>query len=131
MIPEIGNFALIVALFLSLIQGAVPIFGAARNNPVMMGTARTLAAGQFTIVTVAIGCLFYSFIGNDFSVMYVAEHSNSQLPIQYRIAALWGGHEGSLLLWTFILTVWTVAVASFSRHLPQEMVAVLAENLRR
>ena len=123
MIPEIGNFALIVALFLSLIQGAVPIFGAARNNSVMMGTARTLAAGQFAIVTVAIGCLFYSFIGNDFSVMYVAEHSNSQLPIQYRIAALWGGHEGSLLLWTFILTVWTVAVASFSRHLPQEMVA--------
>jgi cytochrome c-type biogenesis protein CcmF len=62
-------------------------------------------------------------VGNDFSVMYVAEHSNSQLPIQYRIAAIWGGHEGSLLLWTLILTVWTVAVASFSRHLPQEMVA--------
>jgi cytochrome c-type biogenesis protein CcmF len=123
MIPEIGNFALIVALFLSLIQGAVPIIGAARNNLVMMGTARTLAAGQFVIVTVAIGCLVYSFIGNDFSVLYVAEHSNSQLPIQYRVAALWGGHEGSLLLWTFILTVWTIAVASFSRHLPQEMVA--------
>ncbi len=123
MIPEIGNFALIVALFLSLIQGAVPIIGAARNNLVMMGTARTLAAGQFVIVTVAIACLVYSFIGNDFSVLYVAEHSNSQLPIQYRVAALWGGHEGSLLLWTFILTVWTIAVASFSRHLPQEMVA--------
>ncbi|OIR09471.1 cytochrome c-type biogenesis protein CcmF [mine drainage metagenome] len=123
MIPEIGNFALIVALFLSLIQGAMPIIGAARNNPVMMGTARTLAFGQFVIVTVAIGCLVYSFVVNDFSVLYVAEHSNSQLPIQYRVAALWGGHEGSLLLWTFILTVWTVSVATFSRHLPQEMVA--------
>lgn len=123
MIPEIGNFALIVALFLSILQGALPIIGAARNNLVMMGTARTLAVGQFVIVTLAIGCLFYSFVNNDFSVLYVAEHSNSQLPIQYRVAALWGGHEGSLLLWTFILTVWTISVATFSRHLPQEMVA--------
>jgi cytochrome c-type biogenesis protein CcmF len=123
MIPEIGNFALIVALFLSLVQGAMPIIGAARNNPVMMGTARTLAFGQFVIVSVAIGCLVYSFVNNDFSVLYVAQHSNSQLPIQYRVAALWGGHEGSLLLWTFILTVWTISVATFSRHLPQEMVA--------
>ncbi len=123
MIPEIGNFALIVALFLALIQGVMPIVGAARNNPVMMGTARTLAVGQFFIVSVAIGCLVYSFVNNDFSVLYVAQHSNSQLPIQYRVAALWGGHEGSLLLWTFILTIWTVSVAAFSRHLPQEMVA--------
>lgn len=123
MIPEIGNFALIVALFLSITQGVMPIIGAARNNTVMMGTARTLAVGQFVIVTVAIGCLVYSFVNNDFSVLYVAQHSNSQLPIQYRVAALWGGHEGSLLLWTFILTVWTVSVATFSRHLPQEMVA--------
>jgi cytochrome c-type biogenesis protein CcmF len=123
MIPEIGNFALIVALFLSIIQGVMPIIGAARNNTVMMGTARTLAVGQFVIVTVAIGCLVYSFVNNDFSVLYVAQHSNSQLPIQYRVAALWGGHEGSLLLWTFILTVWTVSVATSSRHLPQEMVA--------
>ncbi len=123
MIPEIGNFALIVALFLSILQGALPIIGAARNNLVMMGTARPLAIGQFVVVSIAIVTLVYSFIGNDFSVLYVAEHSNSQLPIQYRVAALWGGHEGSLLLWTFILTIWTVAVASFSRHLPQEMLA--------
>jgi cytochrome c-type biogenesis protein CcmF len=123
MIPEIGNFALIVALFLSLTQGVIPILGAARNDAVMMGSARTLAVGQFIIVAVAFGCLLQSFIANDFSVLYVAEHSNSQLPVQYRIAAIWGGHEGSLLLWTFILTVWTVAVATFSKHLPQEMVA--------
>ena len=123
MIPEIGNFALIVALFLSLIQGALPIIGAARNNPVLMGMARTLAVGQFVIVAVAFGCLVQAFVGNDFSVLYVAEHSNSQLPAWYRVAAVWGGHEGSLLLWTFILTLWTIAVAAFSRHLPQEMVA--------
>ncbi|MBI5891661.1 MAG: heme lyase CcmF/NrfE family subunit [Nitrosomonadales bacterium] len=123
MIPEIGNFALIVALFISLIQGALPIIGAARNDSVLMGTARTLAVGQFLIVAVALGCLAQAFIANDFSVMYVAQNSNSQLPVQYRISAIWGGHEGSLLLWTFILTVWTVAVAMFSRHLPQEMVA--------
>ncbi|MFZ2160889.1 MAG: heme lyase CcmF/NrfE family subunit [Sideroxyarcus sp.] len=123
MIPEIGNFALIVALFISLIQGVLPIVGAARNDLVMMGTARILAAGQFLIVAVAFGCLVQAFVINDFSVMYVAQNSNSQLPIQYRISAIWGGHEGSLLLWTFILTLWTVAVAMFSRHLPQEMVA--------
>ncbi len=123
MIPEIGNFALIIALFLSLIQGVLPIVGAARNNLVMMSTARTLAFGQFVIVAVAFGCLVQAFVANDFSVLYVAQHSNSQLPTAYRVAALWGGHEGSLLLWTFILTLWTIAVAAFSRHLPQEMVA--------
>jgi cytochrome c-type biogenesis protein CcmF len=123
MIPEIGNFALIVALFLSLIQGVLPIIGAARNNPVMMSAARTLSVGQFVFVAVAFGCLVQAFVGNDFSVLYVAQHSNSQLPAAYRVAAVWGGHEGSLLLWTFILTLWTVAVAAFSRHLPQEMVA--------
>jgi len=123
MIPEIGNFAIIVALLLALVQGAMPIFGAARGNVVLMGSARPMAAGQFVFVAIAFGCLLYSFVSNDFSVLYVAEHSNSQLPVQYRVAALWGGHEGSLLLWTFILTIWTVAVAQFSKHLPQEMVA--------
>jgi cytochrome c-type biogenesis protein CcmF len=123
MIPEIGNFALIVALFLSIIQGSMPILGAARNNNVMMSTARPLAYGQFIVVAIAIGCLVHAFVANDFSVLYVAENSNSQLPIQYRVAALWGGHEGSLLLWTFILAIWTIAVATFSRHLPREMVA--------
>ncbi len=123
MIPEIGNFAIIVALLLALVQGVMPIFGAARGNVVLMGSARPMAAGQFVFVAIAFGCLLYSFVSNDFSVLYVAEHSNSQLPVQYRVAALWGGHEGSLLLWTFILTIWTVAVAQFSKHLPQEMVA--------
>ncbi|GAB1232110.1 heme lyase CcmF/NrfE family subunit [Ferrigenium sp. UT5] len=123
MIPEIGNFTLIIALFLALLQGTLPIVGAARGNAVLMSTARTLASGQFVFVAIAFSCLTYSFITNDFSVLYVAQHSNSQLPVAYRVAALWGGHEGSLLLWVFILTVWTVAVAKFSKHLPLEMVA--------
>jgi cytochrome c-type biogenesis protein CcmF len=123
MIPEIGNFTLVVALFIALVQGVLPIVGAARGNAVWMDSARTLAFGQFFFVAIAIGCLTYSFIANDFSVLYVAQHSNSQLPAAYRVAAVWGGHEGSLLLWAFILTLWTVAVAMFSKHLPQEMVA--------
>ena len=123
MIPEIGQFSLIVALWLALLQGVLPIIGAARGNAVLMGIARPLAAGQFVFVGIAFACLTYAFIANDFSVLYVAQHSNSQLPTAYRIAAVWGGHEGSLLLWAFILTLWTVAVAMFSKHLPEEMVA--------
>ncbi|MGC2456516.1 MAG: heme lyase CcmF/NrfE family subunit [Gallionellaceae bacterium] len=123
MIPEIGNFAIIVALLLALLQGVLPIYGAARANNVLMGMARPVAVGQFVFVAIAFGCLATSFLNNDFSVLYVAEHSNSQLPMHYRFAAIWGGHEGSLLLWTFILTIWTVAVAQFSKHLPNEMVA--------
>ncbi len=122
-IPELGNFALIVALLLSLTQGALPIFGAARGNSVLMSMARPLAFGQFVFVAFAFACLLQAFVSNDFSVLYVSQHSNSQLPIQYRIAALWGGHEGSLLLWTLLLAVWTIAVATFSKHLPEEMVA--------
>ena len=123
MIPEIGNFALVVALVLALTQGVLPIWGAARGNSVLMSSARPLAFGQFVFVAIAFICLVQAFLVNDFSVLYVAEHSNSQLPAYYRFAAVWGGHEGSLLLWAFILTLWTIAVASFSKHLPDEMVA--------
>ena len=123
MIPEIGNFALIVALFLALCLGALPIIGAARDNAVWMGTARPLAYGQLAFLGVAFACLTYAFVTNDFSVLYVAQHSNSQLPVVYKISAVWGGHEGSLLLWAFLLTAWIAAVAVYSRHLPGEMVA--------
>jgi cytochrome c-type biogenesis protein CcmF len=123
MVPEIGHFALIVALLLALLQGVLPIYGAARNNAVLMAMARPIASGHFVFVALAFGCLAYAFLTNDFSVQYVAEHSNSQLPMHYRFAAIWGGHEGSLLLWTLILTIWTVAVTLFSRHLPEEMTA--------
>ena len=123
MIPELGHFSLIVALCLALTLGILPIIGAARNNAVLMGVARPLAYGQFVFIALAFAILAYAFLGNDFSVLYVAEHSNSQLPAQYRFAAIWGGHEGSLLLWALILSIWTAAVATFSKHLPEEMVA--------
>ena len=123
MIPEIGNFALVVALVLALTQGVLPLWGATRGNQILMGTARPLAYGQFVFMAIAFACLVQSFLVNDFSVLYVAQHSNSQLPAQYRFAAVWGGHEGSLLLWAFILSLWTIAVARFSKHLPEEMVA--------
>ena len=123
MIPEIGHFALIVALFLVVCLGVLPIIGAARDNAVLMGIARPLAHGQFVFIAIAFGCLTYAFVTSDFSVLYVAQHSNSQLPTVYRVAAVWGGHEGSLLLWTFILSVWILAVATFSKHLPEEMAA--------
>jgi len=123
MIPELGHFSLIIALCLALTLGILPILGAARNNAVLMGVARPLAYGQFVFIALAFATLANAFLGNDFSVLYVAEHSNSQLPAQYRFAAIWGGHEGSLLLWAFILSIWTAAVATFSKHLPEEMVA--------
>ncbi len=123
MIPEIGHFALIVALGLALIQGTLPLIGAARGNGAWMAVARPAAQGQFVFVAIAFGCLTYAFINNDFSVLYTASHSNSALPLQYRIAGVWGGHEGSLLLWAMMLTGWTLAVTVFSRKLPVEMVA--------
>jgi cytochrome c-type biogenesis protein CcmF len=123
MIPELGHFSLIVALFLALTLGVVPIVGAARNNPVWTSIARPLAFGQFVFIALAFATLANAFLHNDFSVLYVAQHSNSQLPLQYRFAAIWGGHEGSLLLWVFILSIWTATVAAFSKHLPDEMVA--------
>ncbi|MBI3042530.1 MAG: heme lyase CcmF/NrfE family subunit [Betaproteobacteria bacterium] len=123
MVPEIGHFSLILALLLALAQAALPIAGAARRVPEWMALARPAAQGQFVFVAIAFGCLAWSFINNDFSVLNVATNSNSQLPLQYRIAATWGSHEGSLLLWVLMLNVWTVAVSVFSRHLPGEMVA--------
>jgi cytochrome c-type biogenesis protein CcmF len=122
-IPEIGQFALILALILALVQGTLPIVGAHRGITSWMSLARPVAQGQFLFVAIAFACLAYSFVTNDFSVLNVASHSNSQLPVPYRFAATWGSHEGSLLLWVLMLTVWTVAVTLFSRHLPQEMVA--------
>src|SRR6266540_3583829 len=119
MVPEIGQFALILALT----QAVVPLVGGARGNRSWMAVAAPAGQGQFIFVTIAFSCLGYSFITNDFSVLNVATNSNSQLPLHYRLAATWGSHEGSLLLWTFMLGLWTVAVSLFSRHLPDDMVA--------
>src|SRR6266852_6373905 len=123
MIPEIGQFALIMALMLAVTQAVLPLIGVARGIPQLVAMARPAAQAQFIFVTIAISCLAYSFITNDFSVLNVATNSNSQLPLHYRLAATWGSHEGSLLLWTFMLTIWMVAVTLFSRHLPDEVVA--------
>jgi cytochrome c-type biogenesis protein CcmF len=123
MIPELGHFALILALICAVVQGVVPLVGAHRNDTAWMTLARPAAQAQFLMVFVAFCCLTYAFIANDFSVSYVAEHSNSQLPTVYRFAAVWGGHEGSLLLWVLMLAAWTLAVTLLSRALPLAMVA--------
>ncbi len=123
MIPEIGQFALIIALLIALTQGILPLVGASRGIAQWVVLARPAAQGQFVFVAIAFGCLAYLFLSNDFSVLYVANNSNSALPAQYRFAAVWGGHEGSMLLWLFILGLWTLAVSVFSRHLPEEMTA--------
>ena len=119
MIPEIGHFALILALCVAVVQGILPIYGAAVGNSGLMAVAKPAARGQFLLVATAFGCLAYAFAEKDFSVLYVAATSNSQLPLHYRLAAIWGAHEGSLLLWTFILTIWMFAVTLFSAHLPE------------
>jgi cytochrome c-type biogenesis protein CcmF len=123
MIPEIGQFALIIALLLALTQATLPLIGASRGNRTWMALAAPVGQAQFIFVATAFCCLGYSFITNDFSVLNVATNSNSQLPLHYRLAATWGSHEGSLLLWTLMLSLWTVGVSLFSRHLPEEMVA--------
>ncbi|MFZ1811014.1 MAG: heme lyase CcmF/NrfE family subunit [Candidatus Nitrotoga sp.] len=123
MIPEIGNFSLMLALVLALILGILPITGSLRGNRQLMALARPVARGQLAFIVTAFGCLVYTFVTNDFSVKYVAAHSNSLLPVQYRIAAVWGGHEGSLLLWMLMLGGWMLAVTLFSKRLPEEMLA--------
>ncbi len=123
MIPEIGHFSLILALLIASVQGVFPLLGAARGNTVWMRMGRTGATAQLLFVAVAFAALTQAFVINNFSVAYVASNSNSALPLQYRIAGVWGGHEGSMLLWALILAAWTVAVGWFSRQLPEEFVA--------
>jgi cytochrome c-type biogenesis protein CcmF len=123
MIPELGQLALALALVVALIQGTIPIAGAAKGHLGWMSLARPAAQAQAVLVAAAFGCLVYSFVSNDFSVEYVAQHSNSALPLHYRVAGAWGGHEGSLLLWCLMLGVWMTAVTLFSAHLPEEMTA--------
>jgi cytochrome c-type biogenesis protein CcmF len=123
MIPELGHLALILALTLALSQAVLPLVGAQRGIVGWMNVARTSAYGQCFFLIVAFTCLAISFINNDFSVAYVANNSNSALPVAYRFAAIWGSHEGSLLLWSLTLGLWTVAVALFSRSIPLAYVA--------
>ncbi|GAA3538501.1 heme lyase CcmF/NrfE family subunit [Zobellella aerophila] len=123
MIPELGQFTLILALAAALLLSCLPLLGAARGNINMMLTARPLAYAQFFMLLLSFLCLTWAFVDNDFTVLYVASNSNSLLPLEYRISAVWGAHEGSLLLWVLILAGWTAAVARFSRALPLDAVA--------
>lgn len=123
MVPELGHFALVVGLCLSIALFALPTLGAHYGNQLLMHTGRSLAAGLFAFVCIAFVCLAYAFANDDFSVKYVASNSNSLLPFYYKICAVWGGHEGSLLLWVLMLAGWTLAVAVFSKSLPLDMQA--------
>ena len=123
MIPELGHFALILALCVALVQGTLPLFGAHQQRPRWIALARPAAVAQAVLMAAAFGCLITAFIDNDFTVLYVAQHSNSLLPLPYRVAAVWGGHEGSLLLWVVMLSLWALAVSLFSKELPDDMIA--------
>jgi cytochrome c-type biogenesis protein CcmF len=123
MIPELGQFALILALLLACVQFVLPIVGAARGNGALIAVARPAVAGQAVFIALAFGILTYAFVTQDFSVAYVAQNSNLALPWYYRFSAVWGAHEGSLLLWLLILNIWSVAVAACSRKLPDALIA--------
>ncbi len=123
MIPEIGHFALILALALAILQGVLPMIGAQRNDVALMSLARPTAVGQLVFVLIAYACLTWSFLASDFSVLYVANHSQLDLPTMYKVSAVWGGHEGSVLLWVLLLSAWTVAVSFFSKSMPDSFVA--------
>jgi cytochrome c-type biogenesis protein CcmF len=117
-IPELGHFALILALMLAAAQGFLGLAGASRGNVAWMRAAHSAVAGQWVFLLLSFGALVWSFVQLDFSVRYVAMTSNSLLPVFYRISAAWGGHEGSLLLWGTMLATWSMAVAAFSREMP-------------
>jgi len=123
MIPELGHFSLILAFCLSIILGTIPLIGAAKNNVLWMSLARPLSAGVFVFLGISLGILAYAFVTDDFSVQIVAAQSNSLLPLRYKLTALWGGHEGSFLLWTFMLASWMLLVSVFSKSMPIQFVA--------
>lgn len=118
MIPELGHFSLILALSLTILLSSIPLLGVYKDRLPWIQLARPLALGQCFFVFVSFSCLSYAFYTNDFSVSAVAQNSNSTLPMLYRIAALWGAHEGSLLLWVLILSTWITLLSVYSRSLP-------------
>ncbi|MEQ5755758.1 MULTISPECIES: heme lyase CcmF/NrfE family subunit [unclassified Providencia] len=123
MIPEIGSVLLCLALGLAVLLSFYPLWGVARNDARLMASSRPLAWLLFLCVTGAFLVLVNAFVVNDFSVTYVANNSNTQLPIWYRVAATWGAHEGSLLLWVLLMSGWTFAVAICSYRMPLDIVA--------
>ncbi|MGV8942085.1 MAG: heme lyase CcmF/NrfE family subunit, partial [Lysobacter sp.] len=123
MLSELGQIALILALLVAILQMALPMVGAHRNNGAWMAVARPAAYAQLALVGFAYVVLTVGFVSQDFSLRYVAENSNSLLPVGYRYTAVWGAHEGSLLLWAMVLALWTGAVARFSQRLPMPVIA--------
>ncbi len=123
MMPELGQLGLIIALFLALLQAFVPLYGVFRADVRYQLFARPIAYVQSLFVAFSFAVLAHAFLVNDFSVVYVAENSNSHLPLFYRFAAVWGAHEGSILLWILVLSIWTSAFAYCSRAIPQDVVA--------
>ncbi len=118
MIAELGHYALMLALGLALIQGSMPIVGTRSNDPVLMSMAAPTAVAQFAFVALAFGALAVCYVTSDFSVLNVYENSNSTMPLMYRLTSVWGNHEGSMMLWVFILTLFGALVAVFGRNLP-------------
>ncbi|MFV0370976.1 MAG: heme lyase CcmF/NrfE family subunit [Azonexus sp.] len=123
MIPELGHFALILAALTTLLLGTLPLIGAHRGHTAWIALARPATSAFALLTTFSFLCLTWAFANNDFSVVYVAQHSNSLLPMAYRVSAVWGGHEGSLLLWMLMLSWWALGVRLFSRQLPEVMLA--------
>ena len=121
MIPEIGHFALIIALGIAIVQSVLPLTGASLGIQRWVALAKPAALGQLLFVAIAYACLTWAFIDHDFSVLYVARNSNTQLPLLYLVSGVWGAHEGSLLLWSLILAIWSGAVAVFSPNVPNVM----------
>ena len=121
MIPELGHFSLILALSLGILMATLPLLGAYRGVATWIAFAQPAALAQFALISFAYFCLTWAFLNNDFSVAYVANHSKTELPLIYKISGVWGGHEGSLLLWILILSGWTAAVALFSQSLPSSL----------
>ena len=115
MIPELGHIALILALCLAIVQGVLPLVGAARGLQSWIALAPQAAMGQAILVAFAFGCLTYAYVTSDFSVLNVAENSHTGKPLVYKVAAVWGSHEGSMLLWNLVLTGFGAAVAVFGR----------------
>lgn len=123
MIPELGHYALVLALFVALVQSSVPLAGAATGNAAWMGVARPAAVAQMLLVLVAYGALTWAHVVSDFSVLNVVQNSHSAKPMLYKVSGVWGNHEGSMMLWIVMLTVFGAAVAIFGRNLPPTLKA--------
>lgn len=123
MIPELGHFALIMALVMSFVQSVMPLIGATKGITSWVEIAKPVARLQLFFMLAAFAALVYAFVVHDFSVAYVANNSNTALPLIYRVSAVWGAHEGSLLLWALTLSIWTGAVTVYSRSIPKDMLA--------